>query len=110
MPGAGVTPGPGPGALLGRSGWPRAGQGRRPMTHAGVVDDVLFWLVVGMVLLLVMFIYAVITAPPPGAPPAEPPAPDWPALEPPGPAAALPARRPLAPASPDGAAGASGGA
>jgi hypothetical protein len=80
------------------------------MTHAGVVDDVLFWLVVGMALLLVMFIYAVITAPPPGAPPAEPPALEWPALEPPAPAPALPARRPLAPASPAGAAGLSGGA
>ena len=55
-----------------------------------------------MALLLVMFICAVITAPPQGAPPAEPPALEWPA---PAPAPALPAGRPLAPASPAGAVG-----
>ena len=56
-------------------------------------------------LLLVMFIYAVIVTPPPGDADAEPPA-----LEPPAPAAALPARRPLAPMSPACAAGLAGDA
>jgi hypothetical protein len=37
--------------------------GRWPMTHTALVDGVLFWLVVAVALLLVMFIYAVITAP-----------------------------------------------
>jgi hypothetical protein len=80
------------------------------MTHTALVNDVLFWLVIAMALLLVMFIYAVITAPPQGAPPAEPPALEWPAPELPAPAPALPAGRPLAPASPAGAAGLSGDA
>jgi len=80
------------------------------MTHTALVNDVLFWLVIAMALLLVMFIYAVITAPPQGAPPAEPPALEWPAPELPAPAPALPARRPLAPVSPAGAAGLSGDA
>jgi hypothetical protein len=76
---------------------------------------VLLWLVIVMALLLVMFIYAVIAAPPQGAAPAEPPALEPPALEPPAleppaPTPALPARRPLAPMSPAGAAGLSGGA
>jgi hypothetical protein len=57
-----------------------------------------------------MFVYAVIAAPPQGAAPAEPPALDWPALEPPAPAPALPAWRPLVPVSPAGAAGLSGDA
>jgi len=80
------------------------------MTHTALVDGVLFWLVVAVALLLVMFIYAVITAPPQGAAPAEPPAPGWPAPELPAPAPALPAGWPLAPASPAGAAGLSGDA
>jgi hypothetical protein len=80
------------------------------MTHTALVDGVVFWLVIAMALLLVMFIYAVITAPPQGAAPAEPPALEWPARELPGPAPALPARWPLAPASPAGAAGLSGDA
>ena len=75
------------------------------MTHAALVNDVLLWLVIVMALLLVMFIYAVIAAPPQGAAPAEPPALDSPALAP-----ALPARRPLVPVSPAGAAGLSGDA
>jgi len=79
------------------------------MTHAALVNDVLLWLVIVMALLLVMFIYAVIAAPPQGAAPAEPPALDWPALESPAPAPALPAR-PLVPVSPAGAAGLSGDA
>jgi len=80
------------------------------MTHTALVDGVLFWLVVAVALLLVMFIYAVITAPPQGAAPAEPPAPGWPAPELPGPAPALPAGWPLAPASPAGVTGLSGDA
>ena len=80
------------------------------MTHAALVNDVLLWLVIVMALLLVMFIYAVIAAPPQGDAPAEPPALDWPALESPAPAPALPARRPLVPVSPAGAAGLSGDA
>jgi hypothetical protein len=80
------------------------------MTHTALVDGVLFWLVVAMALLLVMFIYAVVTAPPQGAAPAEPPALEWPAPELPAPAPALPAGWPLAPASPAGAAGLSGDA
>jgi len=79
------------------------------MTHAALVNDVLLWLVIVMALLLVMFVYAVIAAPPQGAAPAEPPALDWPALESPAPAPALPAR-PLVPVSPAGAAGLSGDA
>ncbi len=75
------------------------------MTHAALVNDVLLWLVIVMALLLVMFIYAVIAAPPQGAAPAEPPA-----LDSPAPAPALPARRPLVPVSPAGAAGLSGDA
>jgi hypothetical protein len=75
------------------------------MTHAALVNDVVLWLVIVMALLLVMFIYAVIAAPPQGDAPAEPPALDWPA-----PAPALPARLPLIPVSPAGAAGLSGGA
>ena len=80
------------------------------MSHASLADDVLFWLLVAMALLLVMFIYAAITAPPQGAAPAEPPAFEWPAPELPAPAPALPAGRPLAPAPPAGAAGLSGDA
>jgi hypothetical protein len=80
------------------------------MTHAALVNDVLLWLVIVMALLLVMFIYAVIAAPPQGDAPAEPPALDWPALESPAPAPALPARLPLVPVSPAGAVGLSGDA
>jgi hypothetical protein len=75
------------------------------MTHTALVNDALLWSLAVMTLLLVMFIYAVITAPPQDAPPAEPPALEWPAPELPAPAPALPAGRPLAPASPAGAAG-----
>jgi hypothetical protein len=80
------------------------------MTHAILVNDVLLWLVIVMALLLVMFIYAVIAAPPQDAAPAEPPALEPPALESPGPAPALSARRPLVPMAPVGAADLSGDA
>src|SRR5207247_7857261 len=66
--------------ILGWSGWPRLDRGGGQMTHAALVNDVLLWLVIVMALLLVMFVYAVIAAPPQGAAPAEPPALDWPAL------------------------------
>ena len=78
------------------------------MTRAALVNGVVFWLVVVMTVLLVMFIYAVITTPRQDAAPAEPPvlepsALDWTT------SAALPAQRPLAPASPAGVTGQPGG-
>jgi hypothetical protein len=75
------------------------------MTHAALVDGVVFWLVVVMTVLLVMFIYAVITTPPQDAAPAVPPVPEPSALEWTAPAAARPAQRSLAPASPAGVTG-----
>ncbi len=74
------------------------------MTHAALVNGVVFWLVAVMTVLLVTFIYAVITTPPQDAAPAEPPALEWTA-----PASARPAQRPLAPASPAGVTGQPGG-
>lgn len=79
------------------------------MTHAVLVNDALLWLLIVMALLLVMFIYAVIVTPPQRAPPAEPPALEPLVLTPPAPAPALPAQRPLAPTSPGGGVGLSGG-
>jgi len=74
------------------------------MTHAALVNGVVFWLVVAMAVLLVMFIYAVITTPPQDAAPAEPAAPEPSALEWTTPTA-RPAQRPPAPASPAGVTG-----
>jgi hypothetical protein len=62
-----------------------------------------------MALLLVMFIYAVITTPPHDAAPAEPPVLEPAALEWTARASALSAQRPLAPASPAGVTGQPGG-
>jgi hypothetical protein len=81
------------------------------MSHAALVNDGLFWLVLLMTLLLATFVYAVVVAPPQEAshsseePPLGPPG-----LPPPVPAPALPARPPQAPASPAGPARPSGGA
>jgi hypothetical protein len=81
------------------------------MSHAALVSDGLFWLVIFMTLLLAMFVYAVVVVPPEQAdrsseePPLEPPA-----SPPPAPVPALSARRPQAPASPAGPARPSGGA
>src|SRR2546430_15894050 len=77
MPGAGCDPRARPWAVR----LATAGQGRRPMTHAALVNGVVFWLVAVMTVLLVMFIYAVITTPPQDAAPAEPPALEPSALE-----------------------------
>src|SRR5437762_12893820 len=107
MPGAGCDPGPAPGAA-GPVRLATAEQGRRPMTHAALVNGVVFWLVVVMTVLLVMFIYAVITTPRQDAAPAEPPVLEPSALDWTTPAA-LPAQRPLAPASPAGVTGQPGG-
>ena len=60
------------------------------MTHAALVNGVVFWLVAVMTVLLVMFIYAVITTPPQDAAPAEPPVLEPSALEWTAPATALP--------------------
>jgi hypothetical protein len=79
------------------------------MTHAALVNGVVFWLVVVMTVLLVMFIYAVITAPRQDAAPAEPPVLEPSALEWTAPASALPAQRSLASASPAGVTGQPGG-
>jgi len=79
------------------------------MTHAALVNGVVFWLVAVMTVLLVMFIYAVITTPPQDAAPAEPPALEHSALEWTAPASALPAQRSLAPASRAGVTGQPGG-
>ena len=75
------------------------------MTHSALVDAVLFWLVVFMTLLLVMFLFAVITTPPEDAVRAEAPV-----LKPPAPAPAaqpptLPVRQPQAPTAPAGTVG-----
>jgi len=75
------------------------------MTRAALVDGVVFWLVVVMTVLLVMFIYAVITTPRQDAAPAEPPVLEPSALE----WTARPAQRSLAPASPAGVTGQPGG-
>src|SRR5438552_527209 len=80
-------------------------QGRWPMTHTALVNDALFWSLAVMTALLVMFLYAVIVAPPQGRVPTEAAVPDPPA-PPPGP----PARRPQAPAFPAGTGGLATGA
>jgi hypothetical protein len=80
------------------------------MSHAALVNDGLFLIVVLMTLLLVMFLYAVIEAPLEDAVPAEAPVLNTPVLAPPAPAPALPVRRPQAPVFPAGAAGQSGDA
>jgi hypothetical protein len=84
------------------------------MSHPAPVNDLLFWFVVPLTLLLVMFIYAAITTPE-DAVPAGAPAPELaeptPAAHPPPPLApALPARRPPASTSLADAAVQSGGA
>src|SRR6266516_4686883 len=78
--------------------------GRWPMSHAALVSDGLFWLLVRMTLLLMMFLYAVVATPPEEATrSSEEPALDPPVPPPPAPASALTARRPQAPTSPAGA-------
>jgi hypothetical protein len=80
------------------------------VSHAALVNDGLFWLVLLMTLLLAMFVYAVVVTPPQGAgrsseePPLGPPG-----LPPPAPVPALPSRRPPAPTSPAGPAPRPGG-
>jgi hypothetical protein len=80
------------------------------MSHAALVNDGLFWLVILMTVLLGMFLCAVVMAPPQEAsrsseePPLGPPA-----LPPPASVAALPSRRPPPPASPAGPASRPGG-
>ncbi len=83
------------------------------MSHAALVNEVLFWLVVLMTLLLVLFVCAVVVARPEDAAPAEASAPEPLAVipvarTPPAPAPALPVRRPPASTSPFGAAGQAG--
>jgi hypothetical protein len=81
------------------------------MSHAALVSDGLFWLVIFMTLLLAMFVYAVVVTPPePATRSSEEPALEPPASPPPAPVPALPARRPQAPASPAGPDRPSGGA
>jgi hypothetical protein len=72
------------------------------MTHIALTGGVLFWFLVGLNLLLVMFIGAVIVAPPAGPAPTHARAPEPPAPEPPAPDPGRPARQPPAPASPAG--------
>jgi hypothetical protein len=67
------------------------------MTHTALVNDALFWSLAVMTVLLVMFLCAVIVAPPQGRAPTEAPVP-----EPPAPSPGPPARRPQAPALPAG--------
>jgi len=75
------------------------------MTHTALVNDALFWSLAVMTVLLVMFLYAVIVAPPQSRVPTETPVPEPPA-PPPGP----PVRRPQAPAFPAGTGGLATGA
>ncbi len=63
------------------------------VSHPALVNEVLFWLVVLLTLLLVMFLYAVITAHTEDAKPAEAPVPEPPVLTP-------PTRTPPAPVAP----------
>ncbi|HEY3036327.1 MAG TPA: hypothetical protein VGJ54_16930 [Streptosporangiaceae bacterium] len=84
------------------------------MSHPALVNEVLFWLVVLLTLLLVMFLYAVITAHTEHAKPAEAPVPEPPVLTPPtrtppAPVSPLPSRRPPAHTSPASATGRPGG-
>jgi hypothetical protein len=81
------------------------------MSHAALVSDGVFWLVIFMTVLLAMFVYAVVVTPlEPADRSAEEPALGPLGLPPPAPVPALPARRPQAPASPAGPARPSGGA
>jgi hypothetical protein len=72
------------------------------MTHIALADGALFWLLAVMTLLLVMFIGAIIVAPPARPAPTHARAPEPPAPEPPAPDWGLPARQPQAPAFPAG--------
>ena len=56
------------------------------MSHAALVNVVLFWCVAGLTLLLVMFLFAVIAMSPEDAVPTEPPALKTSAPPPPSPA------------------------
>jgi hypothetical protein len=81
------------------------------MSHAALVSDGVFWLVIFMTVLLAMFVYAVVMAPlEPATRSSEEPALEPPASPPPAPVPALPARRPQAPASPAGPGRPPGGA
>jgi hypothetical protein len=72
------------------------------MTHIARAGGVLFWFLVGLTLLLVMFIGAVIVAPPAGPAPTHARAPEPPAPEPPAPDPGRPARQPPEPPFPAG--------
>jgi hypothetical protein len=73
------------------------------MSHAALVNDGLFWLVLFMTVLLAMFVCAVVVTPPEAADrSSEEPELGPLGLPPPAPVPALPARRPQAPASPAG--------
>jgi len=81
------------------------------MSHAALVSDGVFWLVIFMTVLLAMFVYAVVVTPPEQADrSSEEPELGPLGLPPPAPVPALPARRPQAPASPAGPDRPSGGA
>jgi hypothetical protein len=81
------------------------------MSHAALVSDGLFWLVLLMTLLLAMFVYAVVVTPPEQSDrSSEEPALEPPTSPPPVPVPALPARRPQAPTSSAGPDRPSGGA
>jgi hypothetical protein len=75
------------------------------MTHTALVNDALVWSLAVMTVLLLMFLYAVIVAPPQGRDPTEAPVP-----EPPAPSPGPPLRRPQAPAFPVGTGGEATGA
>ena len=75
------------------------------MSHAALVNVVLFWCVVGLTLLLAMFLYAVIAMPHEDAVPTEPPVLKTPAPPPPS-----PVKRPPATVLPAGSVGQRGGA
>jgi hypothetical protein len=73
------------------------------MSHAALVNDGLFWLVLFMTVLLAMFVCAVVMMPPEAADRSSEESPlGPPGLPPPASVAALPSRRPPAPASPAG--------
>jgi hypothetical protein len=81
------------------------------MSHAALVNDGLFWLVIFMTVLLAMFVCAVVMMPPQEADRSSEESPLGPlGLPPPAPVPALPARRPQAPASLAGPDRPSGGA
>jgi hypothetical protein len=72
------------------------------MTHSALVNSALFWFLAVMTLVLVLFIAAVIMAPPAGPVPAHGPPPEPPAPDPSWPDPGPPAWRPHAPAFPAG--------